>query len=155
VLFIDLHGYDNQRVEPGQALSDLLRALRVPAEDIPLDVDARAALYRSVLAKIPEPVLVIADNASSEAQVRPLVPGPGPHKMVVTSRHTPGGLDARLVDVAVLDETAAVGLLDAALRAARPEDDRITNDRAFRRAVRRTDRGREITLDDWLEWTYC
>ena len=55
-------------------------------------------------AEIPEPVLVIADNASSEAQVRPLVPGPGPHKMVVTSRHTLGGLDARLVDVAVLDE---------------------------------------------------
>ena len=50
---------------------------------------------------------MIADNASSEAQVRPLLPGAGPHKVLVTSRHTLAGLDARLVDVTVLDEEAA------------------------------------------------
>ena len=129
VLFIDLHGYDEVPVEPGQALDALLRALGVPAEHIPPGVDERAALYRSALAEIPEPMLVIADNASSEAQVRPLLPGAGPHKVVVTSRHTLAGLGARLVNVTVLDDDAAVGLLDGALRAARPEDDRITGDR--------------------------
>ena len=129
VLFIDLHGYDEAPVEPGQALDALLRALGVPAEHIPPTVEERAGLYRSVLAQISEPVLVIADNASSEAQVKPLLPGAGPHKVVVTSRHTLAGLGARLVDVTVLDDDAAVELLDAALRAARPDDDRISGDR--------------------------
>ena len=70
-------------------------------------------------------MLVIADNASSEAQVRPLLPGCGPHKVVVTSRHTLAGLGARLVDVTILDDDAGVELLATALRAARPDDDRI------------------------------
>jgi tetratricopeptide (TPR) repeat protein len=129
VLFIDLHGYDEAPVEPGQALDALLRALRVPAEDIPPTVEERAGLYRSVLAQISEPVLVIADNASAEAQVRPLLPGAGPHKVLVTSRNTLAGLRARLIDVMVLDQAAATDLLDEALRAARPDDDRITGDR--------------------------
>ncbi len=126
VLFLDLHGYDDQRVEPGQALDALLRALGVPAEHIPPTAEERAALYRSVLAQITEPVLVIADNASSEAQVRPLLPGAARHKVLVTSRHTLAGLGARLVDVTVLDKQAAVDLLGNALRAARPGDDRIS-----------------------------
>jgi tetratricopeptide (TPR) repeat protein len=128
VLFIDLHGYDDGSIEPAQALDALLRALGVASERIPPDADARGALYRSVLAQISEPVLVVADNAASEAQVRPLLPGGGPHRLIVTSRHTLGALDARLVDVAVLDADASVALLDAALRLARPDDGRITDD---------------------------
>ena len=127
VLFIDMHGYDQAPVEPGRALDALLRALGVPAEHIPPGVEERAGLYRSVLTEIGDPVLVIADNASSEAQVKPLLPGAAPHKMLVTSRHTLAGLGARLVDVTVLDEAAAVKLLDGVLRTARPEDDRIAD----------------------------
>jgi hypothetical protein len=56
------------------------------------------------------------------------LPGAGPHKVLVTSRHTLAGLGARLVDVTVLDQQASVDLLDATLRAARREDDRITRD---------------------------
>jgi tetratricopeptide (TPR) repeat protein len=129
VLFLDLHGYDDKGVEPGQALDALLRALGVHAEHIPPSDKERAGLYRSVLAERTGPVLVIADNASSEAQVRPLLPGTGPHKVVVTSRHTLAGLGARLVDVMILDNEAGVELLDRALRTARPEDDRISGDR--------------------------
>ena len=128
VLFLDLHGYDEAPVEPGQALDALLRALGVPAEHIPPGVEERAGLYRSVLAEIAGPVLVIADNASSEAQVRPLLPGTGRHRVLVTSRHTLAGLTARLVDITVLDQAKSVELLDTALRAARPEDDRIARD---------------------------
>ena len=51
VLFVDLHGYDEAPVEPGQALDALLRALGVPAEHIPPTVDERAGLYRSFLAR--------------------------------------------------------------------------------------------------------
>ena len=47
----------------------------------------------------------------------------------MTSRHTLAGLGARLVDVTVLDDQSAIKLLDAALRAARPGDDRVSGDR--------------------------
>lgn len=130
VLFIDLHGYDEKPVQHGQALDALLRALGVPGEHIPEGAELRAGLYRSALAQIKDPVLVIADNASAEAQVRLLIPGPGPHRMIVTSRHTLAGLGARLLDVTVLDQAAAVQLLDTVLRAGRPDDDRISSDPA-------------------------
>ncbi len=130
VLFFDLHGYGDAPVEPSQALDALLRALGVAAEYIPPGVEERAGLYRSVLAQVSDPILIIADNASSEAQVRWLLPGPGPHRVLVTSRHTLAGLEARLVDITVLDTNAAVVLLDAALRSARPDDSRISGDPA-------------------------
>jgi hypothetical protein len=88
----------------------------------------RAGLYRSALAQITEPVLLIADNAGTEAEARPLLPGTGPHQVLVTSRHTLAGLGARVVDVTVLDQDTAIRLLDQALRAARPADTRITGD---------------------------
>lgn len=100
----------------------------MPDERVPHDVEQWAGLYRAVLAEISGPVLVIVDNAYSEAQVRPLLPGAGSHRVVVTSRQTLAGLDARLVDVTVLEAEASVGLLDAALRTSRPDDDRITAD---------------------------
>ena len=128
VLFVDLHGYDEQAVQPGQALDALLRALGIPGEHIPPGTEERAGLYRSALATIADPVLVVADNASAEAQVRPLLPGAGPHRVLVTSRHTLAGLGARLLDVEVLNEHAAAALLEQVLRAARPGDDRITSD---------------------------
>ena len=146
VLFIDLHGYDQAPVEPAQALDALLRALGVPAEHIPPGVEVRAGLYRSVLAKVTEPVLVVADNAWSEAQVRPLLPGAGPHKVLVTSRHTLAGLGARLVDVTILDEEASIALLDGALRAARPNDDRIAADPNAARRLAETCGGLPLAL---------
>ena len=129
VLFLDLHGYDEVPVEPGQSLDILLRALGLNHEHIPPHVEERTGLYRSVLAQIPDPVLVIADNASSEAQVRCLVPGGGPHKLLVTSRNTLAALGGALVEVAALDDETSVELLDGALRAARPGDDRISLNR--------------------------
>jgi tetratricopeptide (TPR) repeat protein len=129
VLFLNLHGYDESPVQPGQALEALLRALGMPGEHIPPGDEERAGLYRSVLAQVPGAVLVIADNASAEAQVRPLLPGPGRHRVLVTSRHTLGGLGARLLDVTELDQDGGVLLVEAALRAARPDDTRIQDDR--------------------------
>jgi hypothetical protein len=81
---------------------------------------------------VTRPVLAvaIADNASAEAQVRPLLPSTGPAQVVVTSRHTLAGLDARLVDLTVLDDTDSSALLDTALHAARPCDGRVSGDPA-------------------------
>ncbi|WP_157621338.1 ATP-binding protein [Saccharothrix sp. NRRL B-16348] len=129
VLFIDLQGYDERaRLTPDVALSTFLRALGVHAEHIPDERAGREALYRSKLAELP-PALVVLDNASSADQVRPLLPGTRTHRVLVTSRDTPGDLmGARLLDLNVLDPAEAVSLLDGAVRAARPEDDRVVAD---------------------------
>jgi tetratricopeptide (TPR) repeat protein len=124
VLFIDLHGYDDQRLEPDQAIDALLRAFDVP-HGIPPEPRQRERLYRSTLTQSSDPILIIADNASSEAQVRSLLPGAGPHKVLITSRNTLAALNASLREVPVLDDGAAVELLEGALRIARPEDDRV------------------------------
>jgi tetratricopeptide (TPR) repeat protein len=128
VLFVDMHGYDETPVRPEQALDALLRALGVPAVHMPPLIEERASLYRSVLAQSEAPVLVIIDNASSEAQVQLLLPGTGPHKVLITSRRTMAAIHARLVDITVLDDAESVELLNSALRAARPDDDRISGD---------------------------
>jgi tetratricopeptide (TPR) repeat protein len=128
-LFFDFHGYDATPDTATQALDWLLRSLGVSDEDIPPDEEERAATYRSELAKVGKPVLVVADNASSAGQVLPLLPGAGPHKMIVTSRHNLLTLNARMVDVTTLDNDEAVELVDTALRAWRPDDDRIASDR--------------------------
>lgn len=133
VLFTDLSGYDpERRLSPERALEGLLRALGVAGEQIPDGPEDRQRLYRSVLAAYAEQqqrILVVVDNASSTEQVRPLLPTDGVTAALVTSRHTLDGLDARLHDLAVLDEPASVALLDQALRHTRGDGDtRITDD---------------------------
>lgn len=131
VLFLDLHGYDEDPVTADRALQSLLRALGVPPEQIPATGDDRAALYRSVLAgraRQRGPVLILADNASSPDQVRPLLPGDGRHRMLVTSRDRLAQLGARLVPLDQLTPKAAYGLLDLALRNADPDDTRVADD---------------------------
>ncbi|GAA3145863.1 tetratricopeptide repeat protein [Streptomyces echinatus] len=124
VLFVDLHGYDDVPVSADQALQSLLRALGVEPEHIPTTADERAGLYRSVLAER-EAMLILADNASSPDQVRPLLPGGGPHRVLVTSRDRLPQLGARLVPLGQLTPGAAYGLLDRALRIADPDDGRV------------------------------
>ncbi|WP_371599510.1 tetratricopeptide repeat protein [Streptomyces sp. NBC_00564] len=132
VLFVDLHGYDEEPVTAGQALEALLRALSTEPEHIPTGVDARAALYRSALAaraREKGPVLILADNASSPAQVRPLLPGGGAgHRLLVTSRDRLPQLGARLLALDELTPGEAYDLLDRALRIAHPTDSRVADD---------------------------
>ncbi|MEU2389055.1 tetratricopeptide repeat protein [Streptomyces sp. NPDC012461] len=128
-LFIDLHGYDESPVQVGQALEAFLRALGVAHDAIPEAVEERAALYRSELAAWAGQgrcLLIVADNASSADQVRLLLPGDGAHRLLVTSRHTLATLNARLLDLGVLDPQAAVALLRHALLTADPTDRRVT-----------------------------
>ena len=128
-LFVDMFGYDPaRRVEPSQALEGFLRALGVPGEHIPPEMQDRSRLYTSILASYAKQgrrLLVIIDNVSGHEQVRPLLPTDGLTGAVVTSRHTLGMLDARLLDLDILSPDDAVGLLSEALRLARPEDGRL------------------------------
>ena len=131
VLFVDLHGYDDHPVTADQALQSLLRALGVPPEHIPATADDCTVLYRSVLAERAGQrgaLLLLADNASSPDQVRPLLPGDGRHRVLVTSRDRLPQLGARLVPLDQLMPEAARQLLDHALRIADPDDSRVADD---------------------------
>ena len=93
-LYVNLRGFDpsGRPMPPAEAIHGLLDALEVPAERIPASLDARAALFRSLLAG--KRMLVMLDNARDTGQVRPLLPaGPG-CLVVVTSRSQLAGLVA-------------------------------------------------------------
>jgi DNA-binding SARP family transcriptional activator/Tfp pilus assembly protein PilF len=91
-LYVDLHGFTEgvDPVRPGDALDRMLRSLGVPSGQIPAATDERAALFRSVLAD--RRVLILLDNASTEAQVQPLLPAAN-SLALITSRHRLVGLD--------------------------------------------------------------
>jgi DNA-binding SARP family transcriptional activator/tetratricopeptide (TPR) repeat protein len=93
-LYVNLRGFDpvGQPVEPGEAVRHLLESLRTPPTRIPRDLDAQAALYRSLLAG--KRVLVVLDNARDLDQVRPLLPGTAASLALVTSRNSLSGLIA-------------------------------------------------------------
>ncbi len=92
-LHADLRGFDEGRaLDPATALRRFLDALGLPADRIPRDVEAQAALYRATVAG--RRVLVVLDNASHAAQVRPLLPGTPSCATVVTSRNQLLGLVA-------------------------------------------------------------
>jgi DNA-binding SARP family transcriptional activator/Tfp pilus assembly protein PilF len=111
-LFIDLHGYTrgHEPRRPDDALSWCLRALNVPPRQIPDDTEERAALYRHRLAGTR--TLVVLDNAASEAQVRPLLPGTAGCLVLITSRRRLRGLaDAHPLSLSVLAPADAAELL--------------------------------------------
>jgi len=92
-LFVDLRGFTQgmSPVDPADALDGLLRSLDVPGEQIPHDLDARAALYRTRLAD--RRMVILLDNAIGESQVRPLLPGAPGCLVLITSRARLAGLD--------------------------------------------------------------
>jgi DNA-binding SARP family transcriptional activator len=121
-LYVNLAGYaPAPPLPPERALAGFLRALGVPAERIPPEVDEAAALYRSLLAD--RRVLVVLDNARSPDQVRPLLPGGAGCLTVITSRDRLAGLavreGARLLPLGVLRPDEALAVLAAVLGADR------------------------------------
>lgn len=119
-LFVNLRGFDpaDAPVSPAAALRGFLAGLGVDAQSMPDDVDAQAALYRSIVAD--RRMLIVLDNARDTAQVTPLVPGSPTCTLLITSRRRLAGLaitGARLLDLDVLNDTEARGLLAARLGA--------------------------------------
>jgi DNA-binding SARP family transcriptional activator len=113
-LYVNLRGYDaEQPMSAGDVLARFLAALGVPGNDIPLDLDERAARYRTEIAG--RRMLVVLDNAASVEQVRPLLPGTGPVVVLVTSRDSLAGLvalhGARRLDLDLLPAADATALL--------------------------------------------
>lgn len=83
-LWVHLEGASGRPRDPGDVLGELLRALGITGSAVPSGEAERAALYRSRLAG--RRMLLVADDASSSTQVRPLIPGAAGGAVLVTSR---------------------------------------------------------------------
>ncbi|MFC5218205.1 AfsR/SARP family transcriptional regulator [Streptomyces coerulescens] len=128
-LYAELQG-TGAPVPPGDVLGRLLRALGAAPPEYP---DERADLFRSLVAG--RRLLLVLDDAGSESQVRPLLPGSAGCGVLVTSRARLGGLDgARHTDLAVLDEVRSLELL-ARVTDPRGATDDPAEDAAARRIV--------------------
>ncbi|WP_370941931.1 NB-ARC domain-containing protein [Amycolatopsis sp. cg5] len=113
-MFLDLRGEDDEPVSADQAARRLLRGFEVEERQIPADSEDVMALYRSQLAG--RAVLLILDNASSEAQVRPLLATSPGTMVLVTSRNTLVGLPVRTrLALDLLDLEDSLALLRAAV----------------------------------------
>lgn len=122
-LYANLRGFDpvEPALGPAEALGDFLQALGVPRQQVPAGLDARAGLYRSLLAG--RRVLVLLDDARDAEQVRPLLPGAPGCVVLVTSRNALSGLvaaeGARPVTLDVLSDAEAYRMLGHRLGAER------------------------------------
>ncbi|MEU8206668.1 helix-turn-helix domain-containing protein [Streptosporangium sp. NPDC049046] len=115
VFFLDLFGMSPQPLPVDDALGMLLRALGIADQQIPGDVAERASLYRSLLRD--RRALIVLDNAASEEQVRPLLPGGGAGKALVTSRRLLAGLEGvRRLALGPLPPLEATKLLTGILK---------------------------------------
>ncbi|MEV6871633.1 BTAD domain-containing putative transcriptional regulator [Amycolatopsis sp. NPDC051128] len=109
-LWINLRGAQESPLEPGDVLARFLRALGVPDRVIPAHPVERGELFRTMLAG--RRVLVVLDDAASEAQVRPLLPGVPTCAVLVTSRVRLTGLEgARQINLEMFAVPEAVQLL--------------------------------------------
>ena len=138
-LYVNLRGFVpvGTPLAPSDSIRILFDALNMPAERIPVTLDAQIGLYRSLLAG--KRMLIILDNARDEQQVRPLLPGSGRCMVVVTSRRDLIGLatadGARLHTLDVLPVGQAVELLNRRL-SSREDNPQPTQEQALRDIAR-------------------
>ena len=117
-VWLNLRGTHPDPVEPAELLARVLDRMGVPAPSLPRDLDARAELLRDRLSG--RRVLIVADDAATEAQIRPLLPGDAHSAVLVTSRgRLPGLVGAALVELDVLAPAEASTLLATVVGAAR------------------------------------
>lgn len=118
-LYVNLRGFGpaGSAMEPAEVIHGFLDAFAVPSDRMPLDLDDRAALYRTILADLR--VLVVLDNARDVDQVRSLLPGSPGCVVLVTSRNGLTSLvaadGARPVELDLLPAAEARRLLSSRL----------------------------------------
>jgi len=123
VLYADLRGHVlDSAVPPGDVLTAFSLALGTSADRIPLELAEQAKFYRSLTSG--RRMLVLLDNAATAAQVRALLPGPGPEPsagqpglptlVLVTTRWRLTGLamdGAWFIEMGALDASSGIELL--------------------------------------------
>lgn len=108
--YVDLHGMDARSLAADAVLVGFLRSLHLRGAGIPETLDQRATLWRSRLAG--RRALIVLDNAATEDQIRPVLPGAPGCAVLVTSRTPLAGLDsAKLISLDVLPGGQAIQLL--------------------------------------------
>lgn len=108
-LFARLRAGDRQ-VDPADVLGRFLRALGMQGSSLPDDIEERAEIYRNLLGQ--RRILVVLDDAVSQQQIAPLLPGSSSCSVIVTSRQRLTGLPvANRYEVGVFSRRTAVELL--------------------------------------------
>jgi hypothetical protein len=108
-LFVDFAGPGPR--DNASLLGRLLLDLGQPAGHDAADPNEAVLRWRSVLA--PRRVLIVLDNAESEAQIEPMLPAGTGCGVIVTSRHVFGGLPAACrVGLGPLGDADAVELIE-------------------------------------------
>jgi DNA-binding SARP family transcriptional activator/tetratricopeptide (TPR) repeat protein len=139
-LYCDLRGTGPEPVTPREVLGRFLRALGIPGLMIPDSLDERAETYRTILAT--RRVLIVLDDAATESQVRPLIPGTGRCVVLVTSRTRLTGLSgAHWIELDVLGPPQALELLGRVIGT-----DRVTGEHEAATALARTVGGLPLAL---------
>jgi DNA-binding SARP family transcriptional activator len=109
-LFVNLADATGVPLDPADALAGFLRALGASGATIPAGLAERSATLRQRLAD--RRVLLVLDNTSSEAQVRPLLPGGARCAVLVTSRgHLFGLAGVQPLPLDVMPAEQAIELL--------------------------------------------
>lgn len=110
-VFADLEGSTGHAAQPAEVLTRLLVGLGVPDVAVPKTMANRTSLFRSLIAD--RRMLIVLDDVANAAQVRPLIPGSGGSRVIVTSRHRLADLEgAHGVALDALDEDSSLELLE-------------------------------------------
>ncbi|MFC0625884.1 ATP-binding protein [Kribbella deserti] len=109
-LYLDLRGFGHgSPLEPLEALTAILSTLGVASEELPTNLGAAVARYRTLAAK--RRFLFVVDNALDAAQVQPLLPVTAGSAAIVTSRRSLSGLDGLHLQLGVPPVGESIELL--------------------------------------------
>jgi tetratricopeptide (TPR) repeat protein len=110
-LFADLRGDEGAGLDPSVVLHQFLRALGATSAELPSTIETAARAFRSRLAG--RRVLVVLDNAVSEKQVRPLLPGSPTCAVLITSRcPLPGLAEATALTLPLFPTADAIRMFE-------------------------------------------
>ncbi|WP_051173747.1 ATP-binding protein [Amycolatopsis orientalis] len=125
-LYCDLQGYaPGPPSTPHEVLAGFLRALEVPGKMIPRSLEAKSALFRSLVND--RRLVIVLDNVTSPHEVRALLPSTPGCFVMVTSRSSLSGLvvrnGARRITLDMLSPPESEALLRTAIGPERADEE--------------------------------